>query len=30
MNTNRLSKTLAVALNAQMTSEAHNAQIYLA
>jgi len=30
MNTNRLSKTLAAALNAQMTSEAHNAQIYLA
>jgi len=30
MNTNRLSKTLAVALNAQMTKEAHAAQIYLA
>jgi ferritin len=30
MNTNRLSATLAKALNAQMTNEAHNAQIYLA
>lgn len=30
METNRLSKTLADALNAQMTNEAHNAQIYLA
>src|SRR6201995_466261 len=30
MDTNRLSKTLADALNAQMTNEAHNAQIYLA
>src|SRR5271156_6299546 len=30
METNRLSKTLAAALNAQMTNEAHNAQIYLA
>ncbi len=30
MDTNRLSKTLAKALNAQMTNEAHNAQIYLA
>ncbi|MBK5285816.1 MAG: ferritin [Bacteroidia bacterium] len=29
MNTNRLSKTLAAALNAQMTKEAHAAQIYL-
>lgn len=29
MNTNRLSKTLAKALNAQMTKEAHSAQIYL-
>jgi ferritin len=29
MDTNRLSKTLAAALNAQMTSEAHNSQIYL-
>ena len=29
MDTNRLSNTLAAALNAQMTSEAHNAQIYL-
>jgi ferritin len=29
MNTNRLSKTLAAALNAQMTSEAFNAQVYL-
>jgi ferritin len=29
MDTNRLSKTLADALNAQMTNEAHNAQIYL-
>jgi len=30
METNRLSPTLAKALNAQMTNEAHNAQIYLA
>src|ERR1700759_1680624 len=30
MDTNRLSKTLAAALNQQMTNEAHNAQIYLA
>lgn len=30
MDTNRLSQTLAQALNQQMTSEAHNAQIYLA
>jgi ferritin len=30
MNTNRLSKTLAAALNAQMTKEAHASQIYLA
>jgi len=30
MDTNRLSPTLADALNAQMTNEAHNAQIYLA
>lgn len=30
METNRLSTTLAAALNAQMTNEAHNAQIYLA
>jgi ferritin len=30
METNRLSPTLAAALNAQMTNEAHNAQIYLA
>jgi ferritin len=30
METNRLSKTLAKALNEQMTNEAHNAQIYLA
>jgi len=30
MDTNRLSATLAKALNAQMTNEAHNAQIYLA
>ena len=30
METNRLSKTLCAALNAQMTNEAHNAQIYLA
>jgi ferritin len=30
MDTNRLSPTLAGALNAQMTNEAHNAQIYLA
>jgi len=30
MDTNRLSKTLAKALNDQMTNEAHNAQIYLA
>jgi ferritin len=29
MNTNRLSKTLASALNGQMTKEAHQAQIYL-
>jgi ferritin len=29
MNTNRLSKTLAAALNAQMTNEAHASQIYL-
>src|ERR1700743_1908034 len=29
MNTNRLSPTLAKALNQQMTNEAHNAQIYL-
>ena len=29
MNTNRLSDTLARALNDQMTNEAHNAQIYL-
>jgi ferritin len=29
MNTNRLSKELAAALNAQMTKEAHAAQIYL-
>lgn len=29
MNTNRLSKTIAAALNAQMTKEAHSAQIYL-
>jgi len=29
MDTNRLSKTLAKALNDQMTNEAHNAQIYL-
>src|ERR1700733_14982334 len=29
MNTNRLSPTLAKALNDQMTNEAHNAQIYL-
>lgn len=29
MNTNRLSKTLAAALNAQLTKEAHAAQIYL-
>jgi ferritin len=29
METNRLSATLAKALNAQMTNEAHNAQIYL-
>ena len=29
MNTNRLSKTLTAALNAQMTKEAHAAQIYL-
>lgn len=29
MNTNRLSKTLAKALNDQMTKEAHAAQIYL-
>lgn len=30
METNRLSQTIAAALNAQMTNEAHNAQIYLA
>jgi ferritin len=30
MDTNRLSDTLAKALNRQMTNEAHNAQIYLA
>jgi ferritin len=30
METNRLSHTLAKALNDQMTNEAHNAQIYLA
>src|ERR1019366_10132326 len=29
MNTNRLSKTLAAALNAQMTKEAHASEIYL-
>ena len=29
MNTNRLSKTLAAALNSQMTKEAHASQIYL-
>jgi ferritin len=29
MNTNRLSETLAAALNAQMTKEAHASQIYL-
>jgi len=29
MNTNRLSKTLAASLNAQMTKEAHASQIYL-
>jgi ferritin len=29
MNTNRLSKTLAAALNTQMTKEAHASQIYL-
>jgi ferritin len=29
MNTNRLSKTIAKALNAQMTKEAHASQIYL-
>jgi ferritin len=29
MNTNRLSKALATALNAQMTKEAHASQIYL-
>ena len=29
MNTNRLSKTLQTALNAQMTKEAHASQIYL-
>jgi ferritin len=29
MNTNRLSKTLTTALNAQMTKEAHASQIYL-
>src|ERR1700753_1939448 len=30
MDTNRLSATIAAALNQQMTNEAHNAQIYLA
>jgi ferritin len=30
MTTNRLSKTITVALNAQMTKEAHASQIYLA
>jgi len=30
METNRLSPSIAAALNAQMTNEAHNAQIYLA
>ena len=30
METNRLSPTIQAALNAQMTNEAHNAQIYLA
>jgi ferritin len=29
MNTNRLSKTIAAALNAQLTKEAHASQIYL-
>ncbi len=29
MNTNRLSKTIEVALNTQMTKEAHASQIYL-
>jgi ferritin len=29
MNTNRLSKTITIALNAQMTKEAHASQIYL-
>jgi len=29
MNTNRLSKTITAALNAQMTNEAHASQIYL-
>src|SRR5471030_352436 len=29
MDTNRLSSTIAKALNRQMTNEAHNAQIYL-
>src|ERR1700709_2971700 len=29
MNTNRLSDTIAAALNAQMTKEAHASQIYL-
>ncbi|MEO8147449.1 MAG: hypothetical protein ABI723_07420 [Bacteroidia bacterium] len=29
MNTNRLSVTLAAALNAQMTKESHASQIYL-
>ena len=29
MNTNRLSKTISDALNAQMTKEAHASQIYL-
>src|SRR5476651_2232128 len=30
METNRLSPTICAALSAQMTNEAHNAQIYLA
>src|ERR1700744_2504363 len=30
MDTNRLSQSICAALNAQMTNEAHNAQIYLA
>ncbi len=29
MNTNRLSKSIAAGLNAQMTKEAHASQIYL-